>query len=315
MTLAELAALFDGGRRRWHYVGSAEAGVAIGLDLEGRLFTVVGNRVLNRVNPEAFSGTSSREVYLNPGGDGLWPAPEGSALGYEYSTSAWRVPPNLTSARFVVLDSGPTWAHVRAEIDLVNARGTGVPTAFERRIEVFPLVTGIEVRATETIEYLGRWPRRRDEVVLAPWSLCQFDSGPESFACFPEAGADSVWDLYDGSEGRRQSDGRVVRTRTDGGPRYQVGLSPRVDWIEYHHPRASLVVRRTADPMPEDVPYVDIADRDPEVLPEGRPVRFSIYSDPSMFMEIEAAGGCPESLLPGTRLDLRVTTQYRVTGE
>ena len=53
---------------------------------------------MNRVNPDAIAGLSTREAYLNPGGDGLWPAPEGTCFGYQYATGDWRVSPGLSSA-------------------------------------------------------------------------------------------------------------------------------------------------------------------------------------------------------------------------
>ena len=76
-------------------VGDLDAGVIVALDLEGRLFTVLDGEVLNRVNLDAIAGESTQKLYLNPGGDGLWPAPEGTSLGYQYSTGAWRVTPGL----------------------------------------------------------------------------------------------------------------------------------------------------------------------------------------------------------------------------
>ena len=42
-------------------------GVIVALDLEGRWFAVLDGEVLNRVNPEAIAGQSTRERYLNPG--------------------------------------------------------------------------------------------------------------------------------------------------------------------------------------------------------------------------------------------------------
>ncbi len=83
--------------KRSHLLGDFRAGVIVALDVEGRWFAVLDGEVLNRVNPEAIAGQSKREQYLNPGGDGLWPAPEGTNLGYEYSTGSWRVPPGLTA--------------------------------------------------------------------------------------------------------------------------------------------------------------------------------------------------------------------------
>lgn len=93
MKLTDFLKLMQHGQRRYHLVGDAACGTLIALDVEGRLFTVLKGEVLNRVNPDAFTDFSSSAAYLNPGGDGLWPAPEGSRLGYEYATPGWRVPP------------------------------------------------------------------------------------------------------------------------------------------------------------------------------------------------------------------------------
>ena len=100
MNGTELSALFEKGGKRCHVIGSVENGVIAGLDLEGRLFTVMHGTVMNKVNPAAILGITSRSAYLNPGGDGLWPAPEGTRFGYEYPTGAWRVPPGLSGAKF-----------------------------------------------------------------------------------------------------------------------------------------------------------------------------------------------------------------------
>ena len=98
MTCNELLTLFADAKKRCHLIGTPAAGVIAGLDQEGRLYAVLNGDVLNRVNAPAILGTSSREAYLNPGGDGLWPAPEGTTLGYEYSTGAWAVPPSVAHA-------------------------------------------------------------------------------------------------------------------------------------------------------------------------------------------------------------------------
>ena len=310
MRIETLTDLFATSRRRHLLVGTPTGGVVIGLDLEGRLFAVLNGKILNRVNEEAFRGICTRDAYLNPGGDGLWPAPEGSELGYEYATGDWRVPPGLTNARFQVLDTTPAEALVRAEVDLINSRGLGIPIALERRVAVESRSSSLRVTTTETVEYLGSRELTADEALLAPWTLCQFDSGPGCTALYPDAGPDAAWDLYeDSSELRIPRDG-IWHCRTDGAKRYQIGLSPAISWLEYRNPSRGLKVRRTAEPLPETLRYIDIADRAPHEAPAGPPVRFSIYSDPSCFMEIEAAGGSPTRLVPGLRSSLMVHTHY-----
>ena len=311
MKCQELLELFDKGKKRFHLVGTEAAGVVAGLDLEGRLFAVLNGEVLNRVNPKALLGTSTREGYLNPGGDGLWPAPEGSHLGYEYATGKWRVPPALSGARYWVKESTGLTGTIRAEIDLVNASGLGVPAAFERRIAVAAAKGSLTMTVVEVVEYLGARPLRREECLLAPWTLAQFDCGPGCEVVFPAAAPCDVWDLYDPSDDQRRCDGGLTHTRTDCSKRYQIGISDRVDWIEYRDPRCGLVVRRSAERLPGSLAYIDIADRPPQEKPLSQGVRFSVYSDLSGFMEIEAAGGCPAQMEPGQAMPLTVQTVYR----
>ena len=310
MTTDELIGLFERGRKRCHVIGDEDAGVVAGLDLEGRLFTVMDGEVLHRTNRKALLGTCSREQYLHAGGDGLWPAPEGSCLGYQYATGEWRVPPGLSGARYRVVEAGDGRATIRAEVDLVNARGLGVPVALERRIALAREENALSLEVTECVEYLGAGSLRNTDCLLAPWSLAQFECGEGCEVVFPGVEASGIWDLYDPSEDQRELREGLWHTRTDGGKRYQIGLGRDVDWIEYRNPRRGLRVRREADPLPAGVRYIDIADRPPEEKPDGPGVCFSVYSDPDGFMEIEAAGGCRDRIEPGARLEVTVRTRY-----
>jgi hypothetical protein len=297
--------------RRAHLVGTAEAGVIAALDLEGRLFTVLEGEVLNRVNLEAVAGQSTRTLYLNPGGDGLWPAPEGTTLGYQYATGAWRVPPGVRSARYLLAGVRDNGATMTAEVDLVNNQGAGLPALFGRRISVEPGPRKIKVSVIESIVYLGTRPLPAGEVSLAPWSLCQFDCGPGCEVVFPAEDRAAVWDLYDPPDLGQLvwEDGRC-RAITDGSGRYQIALAPDIPWLEFRDPRAGLTVRRSAGPLPEGQAYVDIRDAPPAAPPAGKGVRYSVYSDTSGFMEIEAAGGCPRRLEPGAELKITVVTEF-----
>ena len=105
MLIQELTERYKAAGRRYHIVGDERDGVIMALDVEGRIFAFKDGVVLNRVNEEAIAGISTRDNYINPGGDGFWPAPEGSCLGYEYPTGNWRVPPSLTNARYLVKKS------------------------------------------------------------------------------------------------------------------------------------------------------------------------------------------------------------------
>jgi hypothetical protein len=255
-------------------VGNAKAGAIVALDMEGRWFAVLDGEVLNRVNADAIAGHSTRERYLNPGGDGLWPAPEGTSLGYQYAADAWRVAPGLCAARYLVTQAARRSVAVAAEVDLVNNRGLGIPTIFRRRIAVVPGRKGVTVKVVESIACIGRKSLRRAECSLAPWTLCQFDCGPGCEVVFPCRRPAFVEDLYDPSDDHRDWTRCLCRTRTDGSQRYQIGLPTAVPWIEFRDPRRGLVVRRTSAALPAGESYIDIRDAAPHVAPKRKGVRY-----------------------------------------
>jgi len=294
-----------------HLVGDLHAGAIIALDMEGRLFTTLGGEVLNRVNLDAIAGESTQKMYPNPGGDGLWPAPEGTTLGYQYSTGAWRVTPGLRAARYLVTKATKRSAEVVAEVDLINAQGRGIPTLFKRQITVTPGRRSVTVRVMESITYIGCTPLRRADCILAPWTLCQFDSGSGCEVMFPSTRKADVWDLYnDPSDAQRDWRGPLCRTATNGLLRYQIAIGEQVPWIEFRDPRRGLVVHRKAGSLPAGQSYIDIRDAAADVAPGRKGVRYSVYSDTANFMEIEAVGGCPAIIRPDTEMSVEVTTRF-----
>lgn len=311
MTGNELIDLMLQAHRRVQVTGTPENGVIAALDIEGRLFTVVNNRVLNRVVPSAIAMRTNKNAYLNPGGDTLWPAPEGTCFGYEYGTGKWRVPPAITGAVWEVVSASANATVIRAEIDLVNNRQQGIPCEFERQIRVEPTVNGLVQHLTEVIRYVGSQTLDSRHFRLAPWSLCQFDSREGGSVVMPPPVDGDIWDLYDASEAQRGLSGcsYVVDTKTE--RRFQLGLGLSVPWIEYRS-QAGFSVKRSAGPLPAGQRYIDIADTPPDRMPAEKGVNLSVYCDPSGFMEIEACGGCPETLIPGTELTVEVTTEFSV---
>lgn len=311
MKLIDLVLLLERGKRRYELLGTPENGTLIALDVEGRLFSWLDGEVVNRVNPDAFSGFSSCAAYLNPGGDGFWPAPEGSLLGYEYSTGSWRVPPSLTNARWQVLEHTENSLLAAAEIDLINSEGRGIPCLFSRRISLEFQNGKMLQKVTESIRYLGRKTLNKDQALLAPWTLCQFDCNADCQLLLPPCPASEIWDLYapESSCYRKQTqDGWQVAMKTDF--RFQLGLSEKVSGLEFCDKRRHFKVQRTAATLAKGFTYIDIADQNPDNEPNGRPVRFSAYCDPSGFMEIEAAGGTPDLLTPDCVSALQVNTTF-----
>ncbi len=309
MKAEELICLMEDAGQRHHFIGSEVFGVIAALDREGRLFTVLGGEVVSRVDAEALMGISTRDRYCNPGGDVLWPAPEGTCFGYEYSSGKWRVPPGITGARYIVKEENENSALIEAEVDLINSMGAGVPCVFERGITLNPAENKMSVK--ETVTYIGRVKLGRDRCMLAPWSLSQFDNGPDAEVVFPDL-PDTVWDLYEPSGSQRFIEGELCHSKTDRSAGYQIALAEEIEWIEYRNPGKNLSVRRTAGKLPGGFEYIDITDAPPEREPGSRGVRFSAYNDMDGFMEIEAVGGCPSTLEPGTSSSVEVITVFGV---
>lgn len=311
MKAIQILEAFDKAKKRVHVVGDLNAGVIIALDMEGRLFTVLDGEILNRVNLDAIRGESTQNQYLNPGGDGLWPAPEGTSLGYQYSTGEWRVTPGLRGVRYHVDQVLGQEATILGEVDLINSQGIGIPTIFKRRIEMERDKNSVNVNVMESITYIGRTSLLRSNCLLAPWTLCQFDCGPGCEVVFPCAEESYVWDLYEeSSTTERILNKGLCRTATNGSQHYQIAMGVKVPWIEFHNSRFGLVVRREAGSLPTDQSYIDISDVGPDVLPSTKGARYSVYSDRANFMEIEAVGGCPDVILPNTEMSIEVNTRF-----
>ena len=311
MTANELIDLFKQGSKRFTLIGNAENGVLAGLDLEGRLFIILNGKVISLVNSEAILGVTDRREYLNPGGDGIWPAPEGTCLGYEYSTGKWRVPPALTGARFKVVSESANHATIEAEVDLINASGLGIPTIFRRDIKIISEAETLTMKVIESIKYIGTKTLSNEECLLTPWTLCQFKCGPGCEVIFPQVDTSQIWDMYDDSSSHRFLVDDYWHVKTDSTLRYQVGLGEKVPWIELILPDRNLRVKRSATILQEDQFYIDIIDASPKEKPSDKGVRYSIYSDTSGFMEIEAAGGCPKTIIPNSIMSVEVITKFK----
>lgn len=309
MTGRQLISLLTKSHRRSHLIGSRENGVIVGLDLEGRLFTVVNNKVISRVVPSAIIKRSNKHSFQNPGGDALWPAPEGTLFGYEYSTANWRVPPSVTGAVWEVNSHTTNSAIVRAEIDLINNRQTGIPCEFERHVSIETSKKVFKQKVTEVIRYIGEKVINNGDFLLAPWSLCQFDWGASGRIIIPVSDVENIWDMYDSSEQQRTIKGNQMIVSSDTSKRFQIAMDEKVEWVKYELGGKFSVKRYVSKPL-SDQRYIDIADSPPSQKPLNRGVKLSVYCDPTGFMEIEGCGGCPENLEPGVEMRVNITTEF-----
>jgi len=164
---------------------------------------------------------------------------------------------------------------------------------------------------TELIRYIGVKKLYKDDFRLTPWSLCQFDTGSGCDVLIPDLSEEDVSDMFSSSLSKRgkSSDKYIVDTHTDF--RFQMGLGENGPWIEYKYYDDSRVKRHTGT-LPPGQKYTDIADEPPDQLPSKKGVKLSIYCDLSGFMEIEACGGCPDILAPGTELSVNIITEFDI---
>lgn len=306
MNTEQLFEICAGNGRRPLMISAGNSAVVAALGMEGRLFYASGGEVVSLFRQESAEKIStSKTGYLNPGGDGLWPAPEGTKFGYEYSTGSWRVPAAMVSAQYDVVSQSSDSFEIAAEIDLVNNQQLGIPCRFIRKVQVKEELNSTVIEQFDAIEYIGSCELAEDIFLLAPWSLSQFTVNENTIACFGDP-ASPIRDLYMPSKELLASDGSIMTMKHDQVNRIQLALPETSRFVELLMPDKNLRITRTSQPLDGSLHMVDIADAAPEEDPQGE-VRFSIYNDPSGFMELEVVGGCTRGLMPGTVLGVNIT--------
>ena len=310
MTSKELLQLFKTAGKRAIQIGNEQNGIIIGLDQEGRLFYTYNGQVVSRVAIASIQGISDRSGYKNPGGDGIWPAPEGTCFGYEYPTGDWEVPIGLINARFIVLERQENHAVIEAEIPLINAQQLGLTTLFRRDIQLNTSGNKMIVRIEESIEYTGKRTLTSKEFLLAPWSLCQFDWVDGDLFSFPGNHDTKIRDLYTASNAYQKfSNGSYTYAPTED-KRYQIALGEDIEAIHLLLKSKNVKITRTLDTANMPGGFIDIADSPTDEKPLSEGIKFSFYSDPSRFVEIEAAGYGIDTLRQGDILKATTTTIF-----
>ena len=306
MNIEQIADVCADNGRRTIAVSSGNSVLLAALDLEGRLFFSHNGTTASLFRKEAAENTSSlKNGYFNPGGDTLWPAPEGTCFGYCYASGVWMVPSALTSARYDVIAQSANAFEIAADIQLINNRQLGIPCRFIRKAQIDQLPDGsTRIEQFDAIEYTGTKVLSREDFMLAPWSLSQFSVTPDARASFGNPGV-PVRDLYMPSGNLCTKEGETVFMRPDPGRRIQIALPEKSSFVRLFLPDKKMEITRTSAPLAPGIESADIADAPTDALPE-KDVRYSIYNDPSGFMELEVAGGCKYSLEPGTVLGMNI---------
>ena len=303
MNIEQLVEICSRNGRRPQVISCGDAAVVATPGLEGRLFYAYKGEVVSLFRPESAEKIStSKTGYLNPGGDGFWPAPEGTKFGYEYSSGSWKVPAAIVSAQYELVELKSDSLTIAAEIDLINNQQLGIPCRFIRKVSVDEVDGQTVIRQCDAIEYTGICELARGTFSIAPWSLSQFTVDDRTIARFGDPGT-PIRDLYMPSGDLLASDGETVTMKHDPVNRIQLALPENSRFVELILPQRNLQITRTVSPLAPPLLPVDIADYPPDADP-GEPVRLSIYNDPSGFMELETVGGCPADLTPGAVLEM-----------
>lgn len=306
MNIEQLVEICSRSGRRPQVISCGNAAVIATLGMEGRLFFAYNGEVVSLFRRESAENIStSKTGYLNPGGDGFWPAPEGTKFGYEYSTGSWRVPAAIISAQYDTVNSSGDSLEIAAEIDLINNQQLGIPCRFTRKVQLKEADGAAVFEQFDSIEYLGCCELAAGTFSIAPWSLSQFVVDEKTIARFGDPGS-PVRDLYAPSRDLLTSDGKIVTMKHDNKNRIQLALPEKSGFVELLLPEKNLQITRTSAPLDANLHPVDIADYPPDAEP-GDPVRYSIYNDPSGFMELETVGGCTDDLIPGAILGVSMT--------
>lgn len=300
MNITEFKRLFQQSGKRCELAGNEDLGVFAAPDLEARLYLVFRGEVMSRVNPDAILHYSDRTIYRNPGGDGLWPAPEGSRYGYNYSAGTWCVPAGLLRARFET-ERKDGKLILSGEVPLINAQGIGLLTEFRRSMEVSEQ-NGIVVE--DSIRYLGPVRRETGSVRLAAWSLSQFDRHSGDRCKLDNPGP--IRDLY-GDSSRFRKENQCLPTDE---MRYQIACGESCTEIHLILQDRGIMISRQA--LSAGGMYMDIADISPTEELSGEAVKYSFYSDPSGFMEIETVGPGKRELQIGDTFSLTTVNRIRV---
>lgn len=300
MNIDEFKNLFRQSGKRCEFAGDENLGVFAAPDLEARLYLVFRGEIVSRVNPDAILHYSDRAEYRNPGGDGLWPAPEGSRYGYNYSAGAWCVSSGLLRARFETERKNGKLI-LAGEVPLINSQGIGLLTEFRRSMEVSEQ-NGIVVE--DSIRYLGPVRRETGSIRLVAWSLSQFDRHNGDYCKLDNPGA--IRDLYGDSSRFRKEDQCFPTDEM----RYQIACGESCTGIHLVLKDRGITISRQA--LSSHGTYMDIADIDPSEELSDEAVKYSFYSDPSGFMEIETVGPGRQELQIGDTLSLTTVNRIRM---
>ena len=291
--------------------GDAEKRLFIVPELHGRIFVALEGKVFHNVNPQAFRPSKAGSEFLNPGGDSLWCAPEGTRWGFFYDAGRWRVPEALAKCQYKIVRIEKDRLTIRSSFSLRNALGIEIPLESTRVIRQLAHSKGVGYETRDTLRYLGEKPLSYEDARVVPWTLSQYPASGTTRAFFPFPSGARLKDFYEPFGDRLKMLGESVELDTDGRKKGQIGISPEVPMISFRDSASGLVVTRKSQKFLRTRRYIDIADRPPtEDYNADFPTRYSIYNGDNSILELESCGAMSAILEPGVKITLVTENEH-----
>lgn len=279
---------------------SPQAALLVCPTLQGRIFASVGGELVHRFAPEGWPERARQGEFVNLGGNGLWPAPEGGAYAFNYNASGeWYVPLAIGREPAQVSECAADRAILRKEVELTNRRGERIAFTLRREIRLCPEpadlpagLIGLSYECRDSFELHGQYNAER--VLLAPWSLEQFPATADTviFGLARTPAAALNFDYYPDSDPHADFVERSFCFPLAGRGKFQFGLKAAHDpeLIGALDATRGLLIVRQAEPAKGR--YFNIADNDQPAGPWSAADRYSIFYSGSLagFYELETIG-------------------------
>jgi hypothetical protein len=238
-----------------------EAIVAVSPTLQGRVMTSSANGFSGKsfgwINYDFYEngGEISSQFHPYGGEERFWLGPEGGQFslffspGSEFEFEHWKVPPAIDTDPFELVRSGPTEAHFRKQMELINFTGTRLNIGVERTVtllgnDAVSQLLGVSVPESigsvgfttdNTITNNNDFPWTRETGTISIWILSMLNASPECTVVAPyrqgpeaELGPIVTDDYFNrpGEDRLKAHDG-VIYFKADSQFRSKIGLSPR----------------------------------------------------------------------------------------
>jgi hypothetical protein len=274
--------------------------------LQGRIFCTLGAELVHRLD-EPLLKNPVPHVFNNLGGNSLWPAPEGGDFAFNYlpGSPSWVVQDGIAKDPAFVTNQNSSSVRIEKNIHLMNRKGVSIRLLFKRdigllepndlpagttfRINRIPHgLKSVAYRSEDILEPLGRC--REEDVLIAPWSLEQFQGGDGVMAFVKVRRPENAinFDFYGMPEQQPVYGKDFITLPLGGKNKFQIGV--KVDSEPellgaFDRARSLLFLRQTGWMAGR---YFNIADNDQPAGPDSAADMYSVFNGGELnFFELE----------------------------